>query len=77
MSNRTICDGCNSEIKQWSPGIRSIDGLARTVRITTGNNYQEWDLCDSCQDRVANVLAEVLPYTKRETWFDSIRPQKK
>jgi hypothetical protein len=83
MSKRTICDGCGNEIKQWTPGKGAPafygdgDGLTRQVCICTGNTRQEWDLCDGCQDRVANALAEVLPYTKRETWFDKIRPKKK
>jgi len=77
MSTRTICDGCGEEIKPWKPGASHSDGLARKVKISTGNNYQEWDLCDPCQERVATALVELLPSTSREGWWDAIRPTKR
>jgi hypothetical protein len=77
MSTKTICDGCGNEIKPWKPGGSGGDGLGRTVRLSTGNNHQEWDLCDPCQGRVADTLAEILPHTPpREDWMHAIRPKR-
>jgi hypothetical protein len=78
MSTKTICDGCGKEIKAWNPGDPSTgDGLSRSVTLCTGNNQQRWDLCDPCQGKVANGLAEILPSTSREVWWDAIRPTKR
>lgn len=77
MSTKTICDGCGEEIKPWKPGMTTSDGLSRDVKISTGNNYQEWDLCDPCQGRVATALVELLPHVPRERWWDAIRPTKR
>lgn len=76
MSTKTVCDGCCNEIKPWKPEGSGGDGLARTLRLSTGNNYQQWDLCDPCQDKIANALVELLPGTPREAWFNAIRPTK-
>lgn len=80
MATKIICDGCGNEIPEWRPqaGVEKPagDGLARTLRIGTGTNYQQWDLCDPCQGRVANALVELLPKTPRENWFDAIRPSR-
>ncbi len=77
MATKTICDGCGDEIKTWSPKAPSVsDGLKRSLRLSTGNNYQEWDLCDPCQGKIATALVELLPRTPREAWFDAIRPAK-
>lgn len=78
MSTRTICDGCGKEISNWNPQDPGAgDGLSRTLRLSTGHNYQMWDLCDPCQGRVASALVELLPHTPREAWFDAIRPAKR
>lgn len=76
MSTKTICDGCSEEIKPWKPGLTTSDGLARKVQISTGNNHQQWDLCDPCQGRVATALVELLPSTPRESWWPAIRPER-
>ena len=79
MSTKTVCDGCGSEIKPWNPpGPRPPgDGLTRSLRLSTGNNHQDWDLCDPCQGKVASALLELLPITPRESWWDAIRPTKR
>lgn len=78
MATKNFCDGCGKEIKAWKAGDPSTgDGLARSVTLYTGNNHQKWDLCDPCQDKVANALTEILPSTLREDWWDSIRPTKR
>ncbi len=77
MATRTICDGCGEEIKTWHAGDpKAGDGLSRTVRICTGNSYQQWDLCNACQGKVASALVELLPATPRENWWHAIRPTK-
>lgn len=77
MATKLICDGCGDEIKKWKPGIPNAgDGLGRTVKLSTGNNSQQWDLCDPCQDKVAKALVELLPGTPREGWWTAIRPTK-
>ena len=81
MSTKTLCDGCGNEIPEWRPQAHvekpTGDGLARTLRLSTGNGSQQWDLCDPCQGKIANALAELLPSTPRESWWDAIRPTKR
>jgi hypothetical protein len=78
MSNKTICDGCFEEIKTWNARDPSAgDGLTRTLRLVTGTNCVQWDLCDPCQGKVASALVELLPKTPRESWWDAIRPTKR
>jgi hypothetical protein len=79
MATKTICDGCGEEIKPWNPqGPHAPgDGLKRELRLSTGTNYQQWDLCDPCQDKIAKALVELLPSTPREGWWDAIRPTKR
>lgn len=77
MSTKTVCDGCGEEIKTWKaddPTTASCDGFSRALRLSTGNNYQHWDLCDPCQGKVASALVELLPGTPRESWWGAIRP---
>ena len=78
MATKTVCDGCGDEIKLWRPGgvPKAGDGLTRTVKLCTGNNSQQWDLCDPCQGKVADALVELLPGTPREGWWHAIRPAK-
>jgi hypothetical protein len=77
MSIKTVCDGCGDEIKPWkSQDSKVSDGLTRALQICTGNIHETWDLCDPCQDRVANAIAEALPYKPRESWFPAIRPKR-
>jgi hypothetical protein len=78
MATKLICDGCGDEIKTWKPKEGGLlDGLARSVKLSTGNNSQQWDLCDPCQGKVANALVELLPRTPREGWWAAIRPTAK
>ena len=75
---KTLCDGCGDEIKAWKPEDPATgDGLARTLRISTGNNYEQWDLCEPCQGKVAGALVELLPGKPREGWWDAIRPARR
>jgi len=74
MATKTICDGCGNEIKTWKPDGSGGDGIVRTVRLHTGHNYQQWDLCDPCQGKVAEMLVNLLPGTPRESWWNAIRP---
>ena len=77
MATKKICDGCGDEIKPWiQSDPAASDGLARTVRLSTGNNHQQWDLCDPCQGKIASALAELLPGIPREGWWSAIRPTK-
>ena len=76
MATKTICDGCGDEIKAWAPDGKGGDGLARTVRLNTGNNHQQWDLCDPCQGKVAKAVADLLPGIPRESWWNAIRPER-
>lgn len=77
MATKTICDGCGDGIRAWQSGDGVADCLARTVRLSTGNCYQQWDLCDPCQGKIASALAELLPNAPRETWWNTIRPTKR
>jgi len=77
MATKTVCDGCGDEIKPWKAGDPTAgDGLARMLRLSTGNNYQQWDLCDPCQGQVASSLVALLPRTPHEGWWHAIRPAK-
>jgi hypothetical protein len=77
MAKKIICDGCNCEIKPWNEKDPSVsDGLARMLILRTGSNYQEWDLCDPCQGKIATAIAELLPSTPRDSWWTAIRPTK-
>ncbi len=75
-STKTTCDGCGDEIKPWNALDPSADGLERALKISTGNNYQRWDLCDACQGRVANAIIDLLPHTPPENWIHAIRPKR-
>lgn len=78
MSTKTICDGCGKEIPPWKQQDPSAgDGLMRKLVMITGHNEQSWDLCDPCQGRVADAIAEALPHTPRESWYPAIRPTKR
>jgi len=76
MATKTVCDGCGNEIKAWKPGVPTLDALKRTLRLSTGNNFQEWDLCDPCQGKVESALVELLSGIPREGWWNAIRPAK-
>lgn len=79
MSKKTLCDGCGCEIKEWKagdPNTGYLDGIARSVRLNTGTNHQQWDLCDPCQGKIADALVDLLPGTPRESWWNAIRPSK-
>jgi hypothetical protein len=77
MATKTVCDGCCTEVKPWKPEGGGGDGLARTLRLSTGNNHQQWDLCDPCQDKIALALIELLPGTSPLSWWAAIRPAKR
>ena len=78
MAKKISCDGCGNEIKAWSEKDPSAsDGLSRMLVMRTGSNYQEWDLCDPCQGKVANAIAELLPSMPRDSWWNAIRPTKR
>jgi hypothetical protein len=68
MATKLICDGCGEEIKKLDSG-----GLSRQLQLSTGNIRESWDLCEPCQGRIANAIAEILPHKPRETWPDILR----
>lgn len=74
MSTKTICDGCGNEIKPWNPqDPNESDRFHRELRLRTGTHVVAWDLCNPCQGRVADAIAEALPHTPRAAWIDAVR----
>lgn len=73
MAKKWFCDGCGEDITE---GSKASDGISRVLKLCTGGNAATWDLCDPCQDRIANALVELMPNTPRDRWFDKIRPAK-